>query len=169
MPSPTWTEQSTSASPMASRSPPLHGFPPEPTSRPTPSAPATPCYSLDPPPGTARSVELDKRHRLLRRGREYGPPVPPESVYAEPPADDPERGLFFICIGASIGRQFEFVQHSWVNNPKFAELYDEPDPLVGYHPPGASNFSIPTDPVRLRLRNVPQFVTTRGGAYFFLP
>ena len=124
--------------------------------------------SLDPAPGTARSVELDKRHRLLRRGREYGPPVAWDTLFSEPPADEPERGLYFICIGANIGRQFEFVQHSWVNNPKFDGLYDEPDPLVGYHPAG-SNFSIPQDPVRLRLRNLPQFVTTRGGAYFFLP
>jgi Dyp-type peroxidase family len=130
---------------------------------------AHPRDSLDPAPGTARSVELDKRHRLLRRGREYGPPVLAESRYDEPPPDDPERGLYFVCLGASIGRQFEFVQHSWVNNPKFDELYDEPDPLVGYHPPGANNFSIPADPVRLRLRNLPPFVTTRGGAYFFLP
>jgi Dyp-type peroxidase family len=130
---------------------------------------AHPRDSLDPAPGTARSVELDKRHRLLRRGREYGPPVSSDSLYSDPPADDPERGLFFISIGANIGRQFEFVQHSWVNNPKFDDLYDEPDPVVGYHPSEASNFSIPADPVRLRLRNLPQFVTSRGGAYFFLP
>jgi Dyp-type peroxidase family len=124
--------------------------------------------SLDPAPGTARSVGLDKRHRLLRRGREFGPPVPPDSLFADPPPGDPERGIYFICVGANIGRQFEFVQHSWVNNPKFDELYDEPDPVVGYHPEG-SNFSIPADPVRLRYTNLPQFVTTRGGAYFFLP
>jgi Dyp-type peroxidase family len=130
---------------------------------------AHPRDSLDPAPGTARSVELDRRHRLLRRGREYGPPVPTDSLYADPPPDDPERGLFFICIGANIGRQFEFVQHSWVNNPKFDDLYDEPDPVVGYHPAEGANFTIPSDPVRLRLRNLPQFVTTRGGAYFFLP
>jgi Dyp-type peroxidase family len=130
---------------------------------------AHPRDSLDPAPGTARSVELDKRHRLLRRGREYGPPVSADSLYSDPPADDPERGLYFVCIGANIGRQFEFVQHSWVNNSKFDDLYDEPDPLVGYHPAEASNFTIPADPVRLRLRNLPQFVTTRGGAYFFLP
>jgi Dyp-type peroxidase family len=130
---------------------------------------AHPRDALDPAPGTARSVELDKRHRLLRRGREYGPPVPPELRTAEDPPDDPERGIFFICLCANIGRQFEFVQHSWVNNPKFDDLYDEPDPMVGYHAAGANNFSIPQDPVRLRLKNIPQFVTTRGGAYFFLP
>jgi Dyp-type peroxidase family len=125
--------------------------------------------SLDPAPGTARSVQLDKRHRLLRRGREYGPPVPADALLADPPPDDAQRGLYFISLGANIGRQFEFVQHSWVNNPKFDDLYDEPDPVAGYHPPGASNFSIPQDPFRLRLQNLPQFVTTRGGAYFFLP
>jgi Dyp-type peroxidase family len=130
---------------------------------------AHPRDSLDPAPGTARSVELDKRHRLLRRGREYGPPVPPDSLYAGPPADDPERGLYFISLGANIGRQFEFAQHSWVNNPKFDQLYDEPDPVVGYHPAGMNNFSIPSEPVRLRYKDLPQFVTTRGGGYFFLP
>lgn len=125
--------------------------------------------SLDPEPGTLRSVNLDKRHRLLRRGREYGPPVPAEQLLSEVPPDDPERGLFFICLCGNISRQFEFIQHSWVNNPKFDGLYDEPDPLVGYHPDGAASFSIPMDPVRMRLRNLPQFVTTRGGAYFFMP
>jgi deferrochelatase/peroxidase EfeB len=125
--------------------------------------------SLDPAPGTARSVELDKRHRLLRRGREYGPPVSEGALFDDPPPDDPERGLFFICLGANIGRQFEFVQHSWVNNPKFDELYDEPDPVVGYHQAGMNNFSIPADPVRLRYKDLPRFVTTRGGGYFFLP
>ena len=128
---------------------------------------AHPRDSLDPEPGTLRSVNLDKRHRLLRRGREYGPPV--DDVLGEAPADDPERGLYFICLAANISRQFEFVQHTWVNNPKFDRLYDEPDPLVGYHPDGAANFSMPSDPVRQRVTSIPQFVTTRGGAYFFLP
>ena len=85
------------------------------------------------------------------------------------PPDDPERGLYFICLGANIGRQFEFIQHTWVNNPKFDGLYDEPDPLVGNHAASARNFSIPADPVRLRYTNLPNFVTTRGGGYFFLP
>jgi Dyp-type peroxidase family len=125
--------------------------------------------SLDPEPGTARSVELDKRHRLLRRGREYGPPVLADELLSDAPPDDPERGLFFICLAGNISRQFEFIQHSWVNNPKFGKLYDEPDPVVGYHSAGASSFSIPADPVRLRVRNLPQLVTTRGGGYFFLP
>jgi Dyp-type peroxidase family len=122
--------------------------------------------SLDPDPGTARSVALDKRHRLLRRGREYGLPV--DDPFAPAPADDSDRGLYFICLAANIARQFEFIQHTWLNNRTFAGRYDEPDPLVGYHGPETS-FSIPADPVRERVTDLPQFVTTRGGGYFFLP
>jgi len=123
--------------------------------------------SLDPDPGTERSVSLDRRHRLLRRGREYGPPI--ADPFSEAAADEPDRGLFFICLCANIARQFEFVQHTWLNNPKFAERYTEPDPIVGYHPPGAATFTVPAEPVRERYENLPQFVTTRGGGYFFLP
>ncbi|HEV7663090.1 MAG TPA: Dyp-type peroxidase [Chloroflexota bacterium] len=122
--------------------------------------------SLDPDPGTARSVAVDKRHRLLRRGREYGPPM--DDPYATPSADDPDRGLYFICVMANIARQFELIQHSWVNNPTFDGLYDGPDPLVGQHTPNAA-FVIPAHPISERVTAIPQFVTTRGGAYFFLP
>jgi Dyp-type peroxidase family len=128
---------------------------------------AHPRDSLDPAPGTVDSVSLDKRHRLLRRGREYGPPV--ADPLASRPADDAERGLYFICIVANIARQFEFIQHTWVNNPKFDGLYDEPDPLVANHAVGGANFSLQAEPVRQRYSNMPTFVTVRGGGYLFLP
>lgn len=123
--------------------------------------------SLDPYPGTASSVSLDKRHRLLRRGREYGPPV--DDFFAPKPADDPERGLYFICVAANISRQFELIQTTWLNSTKFDRLYDEADPLVANRAPGTANFTIPADPVRLRYTSIPKLVTVRGGAYFFLP
>jgi Dyp-type peroxidase family len=123
---------------------------------------------LDPKPGTEESVSLDRRHRLLRRGREYGPPVL-DDRYADPPAGDPDRGLYFICVVGNIARQFELIQHTWVNNPKFNGLYDEPDPLVANHTASGATFSVPLDPVRSRYTDVPNFVTVRGGAYFFLP
>jgi Dyp-type peroxidase family len=111
----------------------------------------------------ATAIELADRHRLVRRGRVYGPGL------ADPLAGDDgvERGLLFLCLNASIERQFEFVQHSWCGNPKFAGLYDEGDPLLGTG--GERTFTIPDSPVRRRLTGLPQFVTTRGGAYFFLP
>jgi Dyp-type peroxidase family len=123
--------------------------------------------SLDPRPGSSRSFDVNRRHRLLRRGREYGPPLPPEEALRGD--DDNERGLHFICLNANIARQFEFVSHTWVNNPKFDRLYDDTDPLVAPSSPHGGTFTIPTDGVRERVTGVPRFVTVKGGAYFFLP
>ena len=57
--------------------------------------------------------------------------------------DDEPRGLHFIVLCANIVRQFEFVQHTWVNNPKFDGLYDDVDPLVGRRDAGGATFTIP--------------------------
>lgn len=124
--------------------------------------------ALDPDPGTERSIEVDKRHRLLRRGRAYGPTVAPEERLLDT-ADDEPRGLHFMALCANIVRQFEFVQHTWVNNPKFDGLYEDVDPLVGRRGADGATFTIPSAPVRERVRGIPDFVTVRGGGYFFLP
>jgi hypothetical protein len=80
--------------------------------------------------------------------------------------DDDERGLHFVCLCANIARQFEFVQHTWLNNPKFKGLYDDPDPLVG---PAGRSLTLQSRPVNRRVKEIPSFVGVRGGAYFFLP
>jgi Dyp-type peroxidase family len=131
---------------------------------------ANPRDSLDPNPGTQKSIDINNRHRLLRRGREYGPPATPEQIAAGTD-DGAERGLHFVCLSANISRQFEFIQHTWIENPKFAGLYADPDPVVGSRRgPAESNcFTVPARPVRRRLSGLPQFVTVQGGAYFFLP
>jgi len=120
--------------------------------------------ALDPAPGTARSFAVNRRHRLLRRGREYGRPLAIEEALAG--GDSAERGLHFMCLNANIQRQFEFVQHTWLNNPKFGELYDDADPIVA---PRTGNFTMQTEGVRERVTGVPKFVTVKGGGYFFLP
>jgi deferrochelatase/peroxidase EfeB len=86
--------------------------------------------------------------------------------------DAGERGLHFICLNANIGRQFEFVQHTWSNNPNFNGLYEDPDPITGNRngrSAAANAFTIQQEPVRERICNLPQFIRMRGGAYFFLP
>ncbi len=130
---------------------------------------AHPRDSLDPDPGSEESIAIDKRHRLLRRGRKYGTPIPRETLLQAGAAavGDEERGLHFICLSANIARQFEFVQHTWINNPKFDGLYDDVDPLVGAQKPGL--FTVQAEPVRRRVLGLPRFVFVRGGAYFFLP
>ena len=61
------------------------------------------------------------------------------------------------------------MQHTWLNNPTFHGLYDDTDPLIGSRHPRGATFTVPARPVRRRYRDLPQFVRTRGGAYFFLP
>ena len=120
---------------------------------------ANPRDALDPDAGPEQSVRSVNRHRLLRRGRAYGDPSDPD-----------ERGIHFICLNANIARQFEFVQHTWLNNPKFAGLYDDTDPVVATHQDvDGRTFTVQAHPFRQRVTGLPTFVTVRGGAYFFLP
>ena len=119
-------------------------------------------------------ISSTRFHRLLRRGRAYGTLVPDdEALHPGPPGED--IGLRFVCLNANIARQFEFVQTAWVAGTKFGGLTQETDPLLGNRQPAAGcpvtdSFSVPQPSgASLRLREVPQFVTVRGGAYFFLP
>jgi len=124
---------------------------------------SNPRDSLEANPGKA--LELANLHRILRRSRRYGPPLA-DRLGGD---DGRERGLYFLCVNASIDRQFEFVQHSWCNNTKLGGLYDEQDPLLGNEPADGKAFTLQGAPLRQRVRGIPNVVTVRGGAYFFLP
>src|SRR5260221_7136842 len=119
-------------------------------------------------------ISSTRFHRLLRRGREYGPGLSPDDA-VRTPNDGIKRGLRFICLNASISRQFEFVQTAWIMGTKFAGLTDESDPLLGNRTPirgciATDTFSIPREEgLATRIEGVPRFITVRGGAYFFLP
>ena len=114
-------------------------------------------------------------HRIVRRGREYGPGLSPDEALAPAPANDPKRGLHFLCLNANISRQFEFLQNAWVMNTKFAGLSGASDPLLGNRAtipgcPSTSDFVLEQNgTARRRISGLPQFITVRGGAYFFLP
>jgi deferrochelatase/peroxidase EfeB len=114
-------------------------------------------------------------HRVLRRGREYGPELPPAEALAPTPPGEPERGLHFVCLNANIGRQFEFLQNAWLMSTTFADIKGETDPLVGTREavpgcPATATFSLPREGgAARRVDGLRQFVTMRGGEYFFLP
>ena len=120
-------------------------------------------------------VSSTRFHRVLRRGREYGPELTPDAAVIPGPADGLKRGLRFICLNANISRQFEFVQQAWVTGTKFAGLTEQSDPLLGNRSPVAGclptdTFSIPEQAGLARcLTGIGQFVTVNGGGYFFLP
>ena len=125
----------------------------------------------------ARSQDLvasTRFHRLLRRGREYGVRMPLEQALTAGPGS-PESGLQFLCLGANIERQFEFVQNAWVASAKFDGLGCVGDPLLGNRQAGLGNgatdvFTIPQpDGPACRLERLPQFITVLGGGYFFMP
>jgi deferrochelatase/peroxidase EfeB len=113
-------------------------------------------------------------HRMIRRGREYGPKITPQEALADSP-DASSHGIHFLCIVANILRQFEFVQSSWVMSTKFDAMTEESDPLMGNREaiagcPFTNTYSLPQAPgISKRIVDVPQFVMVRGGAYFFLP
>lgn len=122
------------------------------------------------PPSKSESLKTSDRHQLIRRGITYGAPLfdlanlPPKNVQD----DGQERGLIFVCVNANISRQFEFVQQTWVENTKFHGLYNDKDPLIGACN-GETDMTVQQEPVRQKVKNLPRFVTMKGGAYFFLP
>ncbi|GAA4872605.1 Dyp-type peroxidase [Saccharopolyspora cebuensis] len=114
---------------------------------------------------TAESMET---HRLLRRGIPFG------AVDT-----DGERGLMFVAFQTSLERQFEFVQRSWLNNPRLRTACDGHDPLVGQCNRGMTGpqeryFAfryrradgvVRTEQVVMR----EEWTTPTGGGYFFAP
>lgn len=92
----------------------------------------------------------------------------------QPDAPRDARGLFFICLCADLVRQFEFVQNAWIASPTFNGLTGEADPLLGNRLPfcgvASDGFTIQTaEGLGERHTPLPQFVTLKGGGYFFLP
>jgi deferrochelatase/peroxidase EfeB len=121
---------------------------------------ANPRDSLAPDPAMGPTLlAAANNHRILRRGRKYGPKL------EDPTTDDGQaRGLLFVCLNTDIARQFEFVQQTWLLNQNFSTLFDETDPLLG--PKGT--MTLRDQPLR-RIVEVETFVQLVGGDYFFLP
>jgi Dyp-type peroxidase family len=115
-------------------------------------------------PRDAKIAGVARIHRMIRRGTAYGPMLP-EGVLEDDKAD---RGIIFAFVGAHIGRQFEFVQSQWINDGVFFGAGEDKDPITASSGSSAS-ITIPRKPVRRRLQGIPNFVTTRGGEYCFMP
>jgi Dyp-type peroxidase family len=135
------------------------------------------------PYGVAQSLSMAEAHRMLRRARVFGPPLVDAAALQDSSADGAgralvdleddgvERGIHFFCVNASIRSQFEFVQQSWCNNPRFGGLTNNKDPIIGDNAPDgpASHMEIPRRPVARRTAALPRFVVVKGGAYLFMP
>lgn len=120
---------------------------------------ANPRDMLDPLlSATEGASTLTNRRRLLRRGLPYQDP-------------NGERGVLFMGICSSLFRQFEFIQQQWINYGLDLEAGNDTCPLTGNRAQ-SDKYVIPAGPANgtpFIAAGLPEFVTTRGGDYFFLP
>jgi Dyp-type peroxidase family len=127
-----------------------------------------------------------RRRRLIRRGIAYGKYLSEAAIEAD--AGD-RRGIMFLAFNASISQQFEFVQQQWINYGDDFNQGNDTDPIAGNRF-GGGRMVVPDQPFR-RVENgvgrmvipgdqrtarqsflcadIPCFVTTKGGDYFFVP
>ncbi|MBD2777538.1 LysM peptidoglycan-binding domain-containing protein [Iningainema tapete] len=142
----------------------------------------------------AQSNEQELGHRIARRGVGYGGEVSDFSNLDKLPTGG--VGLLFMCFQSDIWEQFEFIQRFWSNHPRFLEQamsesrnvknknYDRTglDAVSGQSQPDQSDPAIQEVPLPpqnwLKQRDQPttkpgvtfaQFVTLKGGEYFFSP
>ncbi len=121
-------------------------------------------------------------HRITRRAIPYGPPYDPAAP------DEVARGLVGWFINVDLENQFEFLMQNWVNDADFvmsvwgndganpANNITGKDVLLGDNdPPSASSFTVSFGPtatskaVNKQVTGFTPFITTRGGAYCYLP
>jgi hypothetical protein len=104
---------------------------------------------------------LGGEHRLLRRGMPYV-------------VDDPgkaRKGIYFVALNANIENQFEFLQRTWINGPP-RDGSNGTDPIAAC---GRTERRMVvegdqhTDRSPQLLLGIPEFVTSRGGQYYFMP
>jgi Dyp-type peroxidase family len=107
---------------------------------------------------------LTNRHRIVRRGRSYGMPLPAGVVED----DGADRGLVFVCFQADIWRQFETIQSLWIDDGDPFGLGRDKDFLVGEPHGTQGKMTIQGHPPFF-LKPQPRFVTLRGGDYLFQP
>jgi Dyp-type peroxidase family len=131
----------------------------------------------------AEPLTQERTQRIARRGISFGP------VTLDPGPTD-KVGLLFLCAQSSIADQFEFIQAAWANFEDFLRPATGLDPVIGQLPDGKDRDSAvaqpwpkaygshnqldfsqkPPAPTSVTFeKRVGQWVTMRGGEYFFVP
>jgi Dyp-type peroxidase family len=130
------------------------------------SRPVDPNTSADTGGEVGLEATLALRHRMLRRGIPYGPPLSSDAEDGEGNSQA-ERGLLFVALVGDLRRQFEFVQAHWMSDGNAFRLGADRDVLSGATEAGNKFVVQGTPPVFVKPST--PLVTCRGGEYFFLP
>ena len=106
-----------------------------------------------------------RRHRILRRAISFGGELLPESSLG----DGKKRGMLFIAVNARIELQFEVIQARWINTGEFlGQAGLNRCPIAGANRGGPQDAFLEAGAVA-PVVDLPRFVLTRGGDYFFAP
>jgi Dyp-type peroxidase family len=108
--------------------------------------------------------------RVIRRGIPYGPEMSDDSTTD----DGVDRGLMGVFICSNIRRQF-YTLMRWISENSFSPVFSgnrhAQDPLFGNrgYQGASSDFLVPTSTGGVKLSGLPQFIRTKGTAFFLLP
>jgi Dyp-type peroxidase family len=111
-----------------------------------------------------------ERSRIMaRRGIAYGKRKQVAGQFTDKPSA--RVGLLFMAYQGNIAEQFEFTQAQWANNQGFVKINAGADPVIGQggtigqtHRAGWNDATAPT-----QQQFFGDFVTLKGGEYFFAP
>jgi len=121
----------------------------------------------------AMGEEVERRHRIVRRGIPYGDAISDlwrGGLSEDLPSDG--VGLLFACYQASIANQFAFAQSRWMNRTDFPDSGAGVDPIViGTSVAGPSaRWNLQWDAGQAAKReSFGKFVALKGGEFFFAP
>lgn len=121
------------------------------------------------------SVPLERARLMARRGITYEEPGKTRKTKSDGAGirfiDQPSGGvgLLFLACQQDIGKQFEFAQQRWINDPEFVANGASIDPIAGQGTKTTQRWPTAWGSAERKGFSFESFVRMKGGEYFFAP